>query len=672
MSCAPPLFVMSALLAGCAVTPSGAALLPLPDPSPALHRRAPAPLPEVRDEDWPMFRDDLERSGFAEGSQVGAKVSVLWEIPAFNTTEYGAVKGSPSVVGDMLYCGTDTGRFLAARVGDGHILWQVQFDKTTHGVHGSPAIVGDVVYIGAYDGTLYALERMTGLLLWRHKLGYQVGSSPAVVPRWGVVYSAHERAESGGGYVLALDARTGEELWQQPTEAHPHSSVSVDVAKEMVFVGDNRGIVYMFHAHTGQPGWRRELDPGAQGKADVKTTPMVIPEKNLIVFGAWSGKVYALDEATGRVVWEHETGGRIMGFDGLPGGAEHGLRGLAARIAPRHRRRHRGDALDDPGGGDDHQLSLRERRRAGGGLRRRRRGVRGARPGRRAALGDSPRRPRERLARPGGRPHLRHRGQGGAMGSRHAQLAAMAALVTSGCNAPPLTQEVSPVAPAPSAAARGPVDDDPPEARALRDHLVAVVAARHHVHDPRVLEALRAVPRQRFYAAPSLADAYLDSPRPIGLGQTISQPAVVGLMTEALELTGAERVLEIGTGSGYQAAVLSHLARQVDSIELLAPLGEAAARRLAAFDYANVTVRIGDGYQGWPERAPYDRILLTAAPPAIPPALVAQLAEGGILVAPVGADRYQRLLRLRKRDGRVTEEDLGPVLFVPMVEGDAG
>jgi protein-L-isoaspartate(D-aspartate) O-methyltransferase len=187
-----------------------------------------------------------------------------------------------------------------------------------------------------------------------------------------------------------------------------------------------------------------------------------------------------------------------------------------------------------------------------------------------------------------------------------------------------------------------------------------------------VLAALRAIPRHRFYDAPSIADAYLDRPRPIGWGQTISQPAVVGLMTQALLLTGEERVLEIGTGSGYQAAVLSRLSREVFSIEILAPLGDRARQRLAAMGYANVTVRIGDGYQGWPEHAPFDRILLTAAPPSVPPALVAQLAEGGILVAPVGEGRMQRLLRLRKKDGAVTEEDLGAVAFVPMVEGDGG
>lgn len=290
------------LLAGCAARPPAAA-------SPAIVHRA--PLPAGADEDWPMFRDDVERSGFAEGSRVGARVEEVWRIPSFNTTDYGAAKGSPSIVGDLLYCGTDTGRFLAARVADGVIVWQVQLAKTTHGIHGSPAIVGDVVYIGAYDGTLYAFERRTGLLLWRHNLGYQVGASPAVVPAWGIVFSSHERSHEGGGYVVALDARTGEEIWQQPTTAHPHSSVAVDVERALVFVGDNRGIVYAFRALDGAPVWRRQL-PDERGKADVKTTPMVLRERGLVVVGAWSGRLSALDEQTGRVVWEHDAGGRLM------------------------------------------------------------------------------------------------------------------------------------------------------------------------------------------------------------------------------------------------------------------------------------------------------------------------------------------------------------------------
>ena len=284
-------------------------------PGPTLSTTAAAPrrmpLPETRDADWPMFRDDVERSGFAEGSSVGASVALLWQMPTFNLTEYGAAKGSPSVVGDMLYCGTDTGRFLAARISDGTIVWQVQLDKTTHGIHGSPAIVGDLVFIGAYDGTLYAFERGTGLLVWRHKLGYQVGSSPAVVPSWGIVFSSHEESPNGGGFVVALDARTGELIWQQRTMAHPHSSVAVDVNRGLIFVGDNRGIIYAFDGPSGRPRWQLELDR-ADGKADIKATPMVIPERGLLVLGSWSGEVYAVDEVAGKVAWRYPTGGRLM------------------------------------------------------------------------------------------------------------------------------------------------------------------------------------------------------------------------------------------------------------------------------------------------------------------------------------------------------------------------
>jgi outer membrane protein assembly factor BamB len=257
-----------------------------------------------------MFRDDVERSGFAEGTTIGSQVSVLWHRPNFNTTTYGAAKGSPSVVGDLLYCGTDTGRFLAARVADGEVVWQVQLTDTTHGIHGSPAIVGDFVYIGAYDGTVYAFERHSGLLAWRYKLGYQVGSSPAVVPEWGVVFSAHEESDDGGGFVVSLDARTGDEIWRAPTEAHPHSSVAVDTARRRVFVGDNLGYLYALDARTGATVFRRQLLEG--GKTDIKTTPSVLLDRGLVVFGAWSGKVYAIDEGTGASVWEHDTGGHIM------------------------------------------------------------------------------------------------------------------------------------------------------------------------------------------------------------------------------------------------------------------------------------------------------------------------------------------------------------------------
>ncbi|MBL8741979.1 MAG: protein-L-isoaspartate(D-aspartate) O-methyltransferase [Myxococcales bacterium] len=188
--------------------------------------------------------------------------------------------------------------------------------------------------------------------------------------------------------------------------------------------------------------------------------------------------------------------------------------------------------------------------------------------------------------------------------------------------------------------------------------------------DPRVIDTMREVPRHQFAPGLSLAHAYDDRPMPIGFGQTISQPSMVAIMTQALHLTGRERVLEIGTGSGYQAAVLSKLARDVYSIEIVEDLGNAASTRLRELGYANVHVRIGDGYRGWPEHAPFDRIVLTAAPPEVPDALIEQLAEDGTLLAPVGDSPAQSLLRLRKRAGKIEIENLGPVRFVPMVPGD--
>ncbi len=227
-----------------------------------------------------------------------------------------------------------------------------------------------------------------------------------------------------------------------------------------------------------------------------------------------------------------------------------------------------------------------------------------------------------------------------------------------------------PPAKRPDGASGSPAEEpDPARAQALRDRLIDTVA--REVRDPRVLAALRAVPRHRFVPGVPLEDAYGDHPVPIGHGATISQPTVVGLMSEALELTGAERVLEIGTGSGYQAAVLCHLARDVDTIEVVPDLGDRAARILAEIGCTNVRVHVGDGWKGLPSGAPYDRIVVTAAPDVLPDALVEQLADGGLLVVPVGPQSSdQRLERFLKRDGRLSMEDLGAVRFVPMVRRD--
>ncbi len=188
------------------------------------------------------------------------------------------------------------------------------------------------------------------------------------------------------------------------------------------------------------------------------------------------------------------------------------------------------------------------------------------------------------------------------------------------------------------------------------------------VHDEKVLNALASVPRHAFVSDEFKQSSYDDNPLPIGDGQTISQPFIVAYMTEALNLRPQDKILEIGTGSGYQACVLSRLAGQVYSIEIIAELAKRAELVLTGLGVGNVHVRTGDGYKGWPEEAPFDAIIVTAAPPAIPEKLVEQLKVGGRLVAPVGKDEMQWLVRLTKQsNGEIKSETLLPVRFVPMV-----
>jgi protein-L-isoaspartate(D-aspartate) O-methyltransferase len=201
------------------------------------------------------------------------------------------------------------------------------------------------------------------------------------------------------------------------------------------------------------------------------------------------------------------------------------------------------------------------------------------------------------------------------------------------------------------------------------DDMVEYQIARRGIGDARVLAALRDVPRDRFVPEDERSLAYEDYPLAIGYGQTISQPYIVALMTEVIEPRPTDRVLEIGTGSGYQAAILSRVVGEVYSIETVEPLGRAAMARLAELGYDNVHVRIGDGYRGWPEQAPFDAIVVTAAPDKIPPALVDQLADGGRMVVPVGTN-YQELILVQKQDGRVTKRVLTTVRFVPMVKDE--
>jgi len=185
------------------------------------------------------------------------------------------------------------------------------------------------------------------------------------------------------------------------------------------------------------------------------------------------------------------------------------------------------------------------------------------------------------------------------------------------------------------------------------------------VRDPRVLAALRAIPRHEFVPPEQRIHAYEDRPLPIGEGQTISQPYIVAVMTELLELDGSETVLEVGTGSGYQAAVLGKLAREVYSIEIVPELALRAEADLKRLGYANVHVRHGDGYRGWPEHAPFDAIIVTAAPGHVPEPLVEQLALGGRMVLPVG-DVFQDLVLVTRGEEGVRQERLLGVRFVPM------
>ena len=199
-----------------------------------------------------------------------------------------------------------------------------------------------------------------------------------------------------------------------------------------------------------------------------------------------------------------------------------------------------------------------------------------------------------------------------------------------------------------------------------RERMVRDDIAGGGVTDPRVLESMRLAPRHEFVAAPQRPYAYYDMALPIGASQTISGPFVVAYMTEKLEPKPTDRVLEIGTGSGYQAAVLSPLVGMVYSIEISRMLGEKAARTLARLGYRNVVTKIGDGFQGWAEHAPFDKIIVTCSPENIPQPLVDQLAEGGRMIIPVGERYEQTLVLLSKRNGVMEREALVPSLFVPM------
>lgn len=199
-----------------------------------------------------------------------------------------------------------------------------------------------------------------------------------------------------------------------------------------------------------------------------------------------------------------------------------------------------------------------------------------------------------------------------------------------------------------------------------RQAMVETQIAARGIRDARVLAAMREVPRHEFVPAESRARAYDDRPLPIGHEQTISQPYIVAFMTEQLGPRAGQRVLEVGTGSGYQAAVLAKLGAEVFSIEIVEPLAKRAAADLARLGFKNVRTRAGDGYLGWPEAAPFDAIIVTCAPDHVPEPLVRQLREGGRMIIPVGTFGSQKLYVLEKRSGKITQEAVLPVMFVPM------
>lgn len=221
---------------------------------------------------------------------------------------------------------------------------------------------------------------------------------------------------------------------------------------------------------------------------------------------------------------------------------------------------------------------------------------------------------------------------------------------------------------------RGSMDPSPPapvdtgDFRRARQTLVERDVVAAGVTDPAVLAAMRRVPRHVFVPEPLWREAYDDHPLPIGHGQTISQPSLVALMTELLALSPRSRVLEIGTGSGYQAAVLAEIAGSVYTIEIIEPLGQEAGERLKSLGYRNVETRVGDGYYGWPQAAPFDAIMVTAAASHVPPPLLKQLKPGGRMVIPLGTQFMTQYLMLveKQQDGTLTTRQILPVRFVPL------
>jgi protein-L-isoaspartate(D-aspartate) O-methyltransferase len=246
-------------------------------------------------------------------------------------------------------------------------------------------------------------------------------------------------------------------------------------------------------------------------------------------------------------------------------------------------------------------------------------------------------------------------------------VAAVILVLVRACRAPAGTSRPMPLVgdtptPAPS------INSSPTDAFVeLRNAMVSQQIEGRGVKDQAVLEVMRRVPRHRFVPADVVSLAYEDHPLPIGYGQTISQPYIVGLMTEALKIKPGDRVLEIGSGSGYQAAILAELGAEVYTVEILPELAQQAAERLRSMGYEKVQVQNADGYFGWQEHAPYDAIIVTAAPDHLPQPLVSQLRDGGRLIVPIGPQgAVQTLWRFEKSEGEVKASNLGEVMFVPL------
>ena len=207
-----------------------------------------------------------------------------------------------------------------------------------------------------------------------------------------------------------------------------------------------------------------------------------------------------------------------------------------------------------------------------------------------------------------------------------------------------------------------------PETTAMRSKMIHDQIKKRGMTNPQVLAALEKVPRHLFVPEEYRGMAYADRALPIGKGQTISQPYIVAFMTDALDLKPSDKVLEIGTGSGYQAAILAEICDTVYSIEIIESLAKNAAKLLSDIGYSNIMVKIGDGYRGWKTHAPYDAIIVTCAPTQIPEPLKDQLAEGGRMIIPVGEQYVQELILLEKKKGQLKEKKVLPVMFVPMVD----